>query len=86
MALDTNISRGPSASWRLSSAIPQFFRSFRAAMRHRVAEGELDGLPDRALRDIGIERRQISEAVRTEITRTSLMDAGWVRRREPTRR
>lgn len=86
MATDTDLSCGPSASWRLPYAIAQFFLSFRAALRYRVAEGELDGLPDRALRDIGVERRQISETVRAEITRTSLMDAGWVRRREPTRR
>lgn len=86
MTIETNIPCGATGSWRLQSAVARFFRSFHAALRYRVAEDEMGGLSDRYLRDIGVERSQISEAVRAQITRTSLMDTGWALRREPSRR
>lgn len=73
-------------SWHLSSAIAQAYRFFRMALRHRMTEDELGGLSDRYLRDVGVDRRQISEAVSAEITRASLLDAGWTRSRSCGRR
>lgn len=70
-----------SSSWHVSSAIAQAYRFFRMALRHRAIEDELGGLSDRYLRDVGVDRRQISEAVSAEITRASLLDAGWTRSR-----
>lgn len=81
MSAITHLPSRHSASWRLSSVIRQALRSFHAALRHRATEDELGGLSDRYLRDVGVDRRQISEAVSAEITRASLLDAGWTQSR-----
>ncbi|BCH30137.1 hypothetical protein MesoLjLc_20670 [Mesorhizobium sp. L-8-10] len=68
-------------TWRLSTSIAQAYRSFRMALRHRATADELDGLSDRYLRDVGVDRRQISAAVSAEITRATLVGTGWARSR-----
>ncbi|BCH22324.1 DUF1127 domain-containing protein [Mesorhizobium sp. L-8-3] len=68
-------------TWRLSTSIARACRSFRMALRYHATKDELDGLSDRYLRDVGVDRRQISEAVNAEITRATLADTGWARSR-----
>lgn len=81
MSAITHLPSHHRTTWRLSTSIAQACRSFRMALRHRATEDELDGLSDRYLRDVGVDRRQISRAVSAEITRASLVDTGWTRSR-----
>jgi uncharacterized protein YjiS (DUF1127 family) len=60
--------------------IAALLRTFRQALQHRQVETELDGLSDRQLRDIGVERAEISEKVARDMTRVSLAGLGWPNR------
>ena len=51
----------------------------RAILKAHRAENELNDLSDHYLRDIGIHRPQIAEAVKREIARNLLLEAGWPR-------
>ena len=73
MAIDIHLDSSPS---RFGS-IAALLRNIRQALRRRQVETELDGLSDRYLRDIGVERAEISRQVAREITRTSLAEVGW---------
>ena len=70
-------SRRTARLWRLPAAIASAIRFFRAIIDSHRAETELNGLSDRYLHDIGVDRRQISEVVQREIARSQLLDAGW---------
>jgi uncharacterized protein YjiS (DUF1127 family) len=76
MAIDIPLDTSPS---RFGS-IAALLRHFRHALQCRQVETELDGLSDRYLRDIGVERAEISQQVAREITRTSLAEVGWSNR------
>ena len=67
------------AGWRLPAAVTGFARFLRAILdSDRVQnEVEVDSLSDRYLEDIGVERRQISEQVRRQITHDQLLGTGW---------
>ena len=69
----------------LAKAIRRTLRQFRDALRYRAAESELDSLSEHYLRDVGVERRNISRAVEAEITGISLRDAGWAKPRRRLR-
>jgi uncharacterized protein YjiS (DUF1127 family) len=73
MAIDTHLDLRQSRF----GDIPALFRNFRQAFQRRQVETELDGLSDRFLRDIGVERGEISQRVEREITRNALADLGW---------
>jgi uncharacterized protein YjiS (DUF1127 family) len=81
MSAITHLPSHHPTTWRLSTSIARAFRSFRMALRHGATEDELGGLSDRYLRDVGVDRRQISQAVSAEITRAALVDTGWTRSR-----
>jgi uncharacterized protein YjiS (DUF1127 family) len=69
--------RSAVGGWRLFSAISAIVRTARAALASHRAMKELDGLTDHYLRDVGIERRDIPEFVRREISREQLLGVGW---------
>jgi len=83
VAIEIQAPQEATGIWRLPAMVGRAFRLFRAALRHRGTTSELDGLSDRYLSDIGVDRRQISDAVKAEITRSHLLDAGWPRPRRP---
>ena len=65
---------------RKPGGIGAVLRIVRQALKRRQAETEIGALSDRYLRDIGVERSQISERVAREIGRVSLAEVGWPRR------
>jgi uncharacterized protein YjiS (DUF1127 family) len=73
MAIDTHLDLRQSRFGDIAA----LFRNFRQAFQRRQVETELDGLSDRFLRDIGVERGEISQRVEREITRNALADLGW---------
>jgi uncharacterized protein YjiS (DUF1127 family) len=77
MAIDIQLN--DSAPGRFGS-IAALFRSFRQALRRQQVETELNGLDDRQLRDIGVERAEISQKVARDMTRVSLAGLGWPKR------
>jgi uncharacterized protein YjiS (DUF1127 family) len=50
-------------------------------LQSRRAETELNALSDHFLQDIGVDRPDISELVKREIARDSLLGTGWRKRR-----
>jgi uncharacterized protein YjiS (DUF1127 family) len=68
-------------AWRLAALVAEIPRFIREVLQSRRAETELNALSDHFLRDIGVDRPEISELVKREITRDSLLGTGWPRRR-----
>jgi uncharacterized protein YjiS (DUF1127 family) len=68
-------------AWRLPALVAEIPRFIRAVLQSRRAETELNALSDHFLKDIGVDRSDISELVKREITRDSLLNTGWPRRR-----
>lgn len=64
---------------RLKKKIGLALRRFRDALRYRDADDELAKLSDRYLRDVGVDRHDISSKVETEITGITLLDTGWAK-------
>lgn len=80
MTIDAEACRRAALPWRLAAMPMRAVGVIRAALRHRGAADELGGLPDRYLRDIGVDRSRISDAVKAELARTCLLDTGWPRK------
>ena len=77
MAADIELAGRHANGRTLLAGAADLLLELRRIFRQRHAEAELNGLTDRYLRDIGIERTQISETVAREISRTSLGELGW---------
>lgn len=74
MAIDIHLNDGTTSR---NGRIAILFRTFRQALKRRQVESELNGLDDRQLRDIGVERTEISEKVARDMARVSLAGLGW---------
>jgi uncharacterized protein YjiS (DUF1127 family) len=68
-------------AWRFPALVSEMAHFIRAVLKSSRAETELNALSDHFLRDIGVDRTDISELVKREIARQSLLDSGWPRRR-----
>jgi uncharacterized protein YjiS (DUF1127 family) len=79
MAIETGAA--PGSAWRFPALIAEIPRFIRAVLQSRRAETELNALSDHFLQDIGVGRQDISELVRREIARDSLLGTGWRKRR-----
>lgn len=77
MAIDIHLNDGTT---NRNGRIAALFRTFRQALKRRQVESELNGLDDRQLRDIGVERAEISEKVARDMARVSLAGLGWPNR------
>jgi uncharacterized protein YjiS (DUF1127 family) len=81
MSIETTIQHGAASAWRFPSKAAALLQFVRAILKAHRAESELNDLPDRDLRDIGVDRPQIGELVKREIAHDSLLGTGWPRRR-----
>ena len=79
MSIESNVPQGVAAIWRYPAAVADLVSFVRVILKTHRATNELNDLSDRYLRDIGVHRPEIAETVRREITRNSLLDAGWPR-------
>ena len=78
MAIET-IPQGVASIWRFPATAAALLRFARVIMWTHRAENEINELSDRTLRDIGIDRLQISEVVKREVARNFLLETGWPR-------
>jgi uncharacterized protein YjiS (DUF1127 family) len=79
MTIETSIPHGMAAIWRFPAAVAGVLRFVRVILRSHRAASELNELSDHYLRDIGVDRPQISEVVKREAARNFLLETGWPR-------
>jgi uncharacterized protein YjiS (DUF1127 family) len=78
MSTDVFGGRSPTfAGQRRSISLTGLARFVRSRFGGRDTESEVDGLSDRYLMDIGVDRRQVSDRAEREIMQSRLLDMGW---------
>jgi uncharacterized protein YjiS (DUF1127 family) len=61
----------------MAQSQPSLFVRLREAWQRSCAVNELNGLSDRHLRDIGVERREIGSVIDRELARLRWSDLAW---------
>jgi uncharacterized protein YjiS (DUF1127 family) len=61
-------------------AVFDWFRHAKIAVN--LAQENIEDLPDRQLRDIGAERKDVARVMDRELGRLGLLDVGWQRPRK----
>ena len=61
----------------LAQSQPSLFARLHEAWQRSCAVNELNGLSDRHLRDIGVERREIGSVIDRELARLRRGDLAW---------
>ena len=61
----------------MAQSQPSLFVRLREAWQRNCAVNELNGLSDRHLRDIGVERREIRSVIDHELARLRRSDLAW---------
>ena len=86
MAVETISARDVRSTRRFAGAVMRLPRFIRAVIQSHHAATEINALSDHYLRDIGLDRPDISELVKRKIARDTLLDTGWPRRDNSHRR
>lgn len=82
MSIITFNSPAPRSTWFV--AVTDWLRQARVAIK--LPRQDVEELSDRQLRDIGAQRKDVTQAVDRELGRLGLLDIGWQHPRRAGRR